>query len=396
MTRNKDVKRTFLACYSGAFTQAAVLNLPPLFYVIYNTKLGLSLSLIALLLTMVFGIQIFIDLAFSRVISKIGYKKAAVAANLFCVAGLIVLGLTPLFDQPQLSIVCSTLFSAIGAGMIEITTSPLLEALQTENKSAAMSLLHSFYCWGHFVIVIATTAFLWIFGQDKWFIMPLITAIVPLLSTCFYLSIGKIKTLEDQGCSNKFSDFGKNKTFVLLVLLMLCAGACEQNIAQWASYFAEKGLNVSKTLGDLWGTSLFALFMAVSRTLFGFVGKKISLKKSLLVCSIGLIFAYLITALSPLPFMSLAGLALCGLFVGIAWPGIISLPGESGLKGGTLMFALLSLGGDLGCTLGPTLVGELAAVLDINKGVLIGTAFPIIMCVLMIILIGQKPKTPNK
>ena len=385
MTKNKDVKRTFLACYSGIFTQAAVLNLPPLFYVIYTTDLALSLSFVAILPTLIFGLQIIVDATFSKLIAKIGYKKTAVFADTFSIIGLTILGLTPFLNAPEVTIICSTVLCAVGSGMIEITTSPLIEALETENKSATMSLMHSFYCWGHFAVVILTTAFLWAFGKNYWFILPFIAAIIPILSACFYLSIKKIHTLEEQGCSNKFSDFGKNKIFFLLVGLMICAGASEQNIAQWASYFAEEGLNVSKSFGDLLGTSLFALFMALARTFFGVIGKKLSLKKALILASAGLTVAYLITALSPLPALSLAGLALCGVFVGITWPGVLSLSGESGLKGGTLMFALLSLGGDIGCTLGPTLVGEIANAASINYGVLSGTVFPVVMFILLLI-----------
>ncbi len=244
-------------------------------------------------------------------------------------------------------------------------------------------------------IGILTTAFLWAFGKNYWFVLPFMAAIIPILSSCFYLSIKKIHTLEEQGCSNKFSDFGKNKIFFLLVGLMICAGASEQNIAQWASYFAEEGLNVSKSVGDLLGTSLFALFMALARTFFGVIGKKLSLKKALILASAGLTVAYLITALSPLPALSLAGLALCGVFVGITWPGVLSLSGESGLKGGTLMFALLSLGGDIGCTLGPTLVGEIANAASINYGVLSGTVFPVIMFILLLIYSRSVTLHPN-
>ena len=386
MIKNNDVKRTVFACYLGIFTQAAVLNLSPLFYAVYTTEYNIPLSLVALLPTLVFGLQIIIDAFFSRIAAKLGYKKTAVLADAACVIGLVILGLTPFFTYPAVAVICSSVLCAFGSGIIEITTSPLIEALETENKSSAMSLLHSFYCWGHFLIVLATTAFLWIFGKQNWFIVPFIAALIPLFSALTYLSIKKIRTLEEKGCSNRFSDFGKNKVFFLLVALMICAGAGEQSVAQWASYFAEKGLNVSKSTGDLLGTSLFALFMAIARTAYGILGKKIPLKKALIACSCGLAAAYLITALAPLPVISLAGLALCGACVGIAWPGVLSLAGESNLNGGTLMFALLSLGGDIGCTLGPTLVGEVSSFAGLNFGILCGTVFPVIMIVLLLSL----------
>lgn len=394
MTKNSDRIKTIAACYLGLFTQAVVINLSPLFYVIYTTDLNLPLSLIAILPTMVFGIQIFIDALFSRFIAKLGYKFTAVMADTLCLVGLICMGIMPFVPNKTITLIISTLFCSVGSGIIEITTSPLIEAVSGDEKSGAMSFLHSFYCWGHFFVVLLTTAFLSIFGKENWYIMPFITALVPLSGGICYLSINKLHTLEDEGCSNSFKDFGKNRIFVLLMLLMICAGAGEQGIAQWASYFAEKGLNVSKSIGDLAGVCLFAFFMALSRTGYGILGKKLNLTKTLTISAAGLALSYLLTAISPIPLLSLSGIALCGLFVGVMWPGVLSLAGESKLNGGTLMFALMALGGDIGCTLGSSIVGEISANSSMNTGILVGMLFPLCMFILMFVY-GKKQKSLN-
>lgn len=381
----RDERLTVAACYFGIFTQAAVANLPPLFYVLYTQRLGLSVGLIALFPFIFFAIQIVVDAVFSKIVSKIGYRTTAILADAFSATGLILLGLTPLFETSTAIVICSTVLCAVGSGMVEITASPLIEALPGEGKTSAMSLLHSFYCWGHLFVVLFSTLFFNIFGEERWFVLPLIFAAVPAVGIILYSSITKIYTLEENGCSNSFSDFGKNALFPLLFLLMVCAGAGEQAVAQWASFFAEQGLKVSKTTGDLLGTSAFALCMAAARTFFGIKGEKIDLIKALSACAAVLAAAYLLTALSPLPVLSLIGIALCGLAVGIFWPSVLSLAGKSGLGGGTLMFALLALGGDIGCTIGPSIAGEIAAVSSVSIGILSGTIFPLAAIVLLAI-----------
>lgn len=379
----KDTKLTIAACYFGIFTQAAVANLPPLFYVLYNQRLNIPMELIAIFPLIFFAVQIAVDSLFSKLIEKIGYRFTAILADLFSMTGLILLGLTPLFSSDVVCVIASTVLCAIGSGIIEITASPLIEALPGDGKTAAMSLLHSFYCWGHLFVVLFSTLFFNIFGEIRWYVLPLIFALVPAVGIVLFSLIGKLHTLEESGRSNKFSDFGINALFPLLFLLMICAGAGEQAVAQWASFFAEQGLNVSKTTGDLLGTSAFALCMAAARTFFGIKGEKINLNKSLTVCALSLTAAYLLTSLSPVPALSLVGIGLCGLAVGIFWPGILSLAGQSGLSGGTLMFALLALGGDIGCTLGPSVAGEIAAATNVSVGILSGTVFPVLAIILL-------------
>lgn len=391
-----DVKKTTLACYASLLTQAVVINLSPLLYAIFNMRLGLSTATIAILSTLTFALQMLIDAAFSPLIYKIGYKTTALLADFFGIAGLVTLGLSHFFGGGTM-IIIGILVGSVGSAMIEVVASPLLEALPNDKKSASMSLLHSFYCWGHLFVVLFVTAYLFVFGEENWFILPFVLVLVPLVNALLFLSIKKLTTLEDGGASNKFSSFGKNKYFIMLMVLMICAGASEQGIAQWASYFAEVGLGVQKSVGDLLGTSLFALFMALARTLFGVKGHKLDVSRSLIFCGGGLIFSYLLAALSPVPALSLAGIALCGLFVGITWPGTLSLSGESGLGGGTLMFALLALGGDIGCTLGPAVVGGLnSATGNANLSILAGTFFPVLLTVTAILYFTQKRKDENK
>lgn len=392
----KDIKFTVAACYFATFTQAAVANLPPLFYVLYNEQLGLPLQLIALFPTVFFGLQIIIDALFSGVAARIGYKKTAIIADIFSAVGLILLGFSPMLSSTTVAIFVSSILCAIGSGIIEITASPLIEALPSDNKSSAMSFLHSFYCWGYLFVVLFTTLFFAVFGKKNWHILPFIFALIPITGGALYVPIKRIVTLEESGTA-KFSSFGKSPMFIILFLMMICAGASEQVISQWASYFAEKGLNVTKTLGDLLGASVFALCMALARTFFGAKSHKTDLSNALLASVAVLTAAYLITALSPIPALSLAGVGLCGLSVGILWPCTLSLAGESGINGGTLMFALLALAGDIGCTVGPTVSGEISAVSSINTGILAGIVFPVVNIVLIVLynMLKRKKITEN-
>lgn len=388
----KQHKKTLFACYTSAITQAVALNLLPLLYVIFNTKLNLTLTQIALLPTVIFAIQIFIDLLFTPVTQKIGYKNTAILSDVFCICGFVFIFFSNYTANAFLFILTGTTLLAIGCAIIEIVVSPLASALPVKEKSKTMNILHSFYCWGHLMVILVTTLFLTIFGQKNWAFLPLVWCAIPIVNLLNFLSIDKMITLEDEGRTNDIKGFAKNKKYILFLLTMIFAGACEQCIAQWASYFAEIGLNVSKTSGDLFGTSLFALFMAISRTVFGLVSEKINLNKTLFICALLLIIAYLITSLSPIPIISLIGIGLCGMFVGCFWPGTLCLVQNSDLKGGTLMYALLSMCGDIGCTIGPLLIGKVAELNNITNAITVATIFPISMAIMLLslILIGRK------
>jgi fucose permease len=364
---NYTYKHTLYASYIGYITQAIINNLSPLLFVTFQREFQISLEQIGLLISLNFGIQILVDLAAARFVDKIGYRASALIAHAVSTAGLVCMGILPgVLPIPYMGLILSVVLNSIGGGIIEVIISPIVESLPGEEKASAMSLLHSFYCWGHVAVVIFSTVYFQTAGLDKWFYLPLIWALVPLFNTFFFMKV-PLRTLVEQHEQIPLRRLFASHVFWILFLLMVSAGASEQAMSQWSSLFAEMGIGVSKTMGDLLGPCLFAILMGLSRTFYGIKGSKIDLRKALIVSSICCAASYLLAVFSPIPILSLIGCALVGLFVGIMWPGVFSLSAETYPQGGTAMFAILALAGDVGCSAGPGLVGVISdAVQRIN------------------------------
>lgn len=377
-----NFKITMTACFIGYIVQAIINNFVPLLFVTFQTTYDIPLGNITLLITINFVIQLFIDAFSAWFIDKIGYKTSIILAHVFASLGLILLMFLPdLISNHFIGILISVIIYAIGGGLIEVLVSPIMEACPSDNKEKAMSLLHSFYCWGHVGVVLISTLFFAIFTTANWKILTLIWALIPLFNMILFI-IAPINSLNEEGekgCS--ILDLFKMPTFWLLMIMMLCSGASEQAVSQWASTFAELGLGVSKTIGDLAGPMSFALLMGTSRLIYGKFGDKINLdhfmKLSLFLC----IGSYLLISLVPIPAINLIGCALCGFSVGILWPGTFSKASSAIKNGGTVLFALLALSGDVGCSLGPTLAGFMSGLFNDNLkiGILCAIIFPCLM-----------------
>ena len=384
----RKYKRTLIASYVGYITQAIVNNLAPLLFVIFQKEYGLTVAQIGFLVTFNFGVQIAVDLLSARFAERIGYRRCIVAAHIFSAVGLIGLGVFPdVLGSPYAGLLLAVAVYAVGGGLIEVLVSPIVEALPTEGKSAAMSLLHSFYCWGHALVVILTTVFFRIAGTESWRLVTALWALVPLANVFLFAS-SPIRVLTEAGEALPMRKLLRMGLFWLSVLLMICSGAAEQAMSQWASYFAERGLGVSKTAGDLLGPCSFALLMGLSRWFYGTKGGKIPLE-TFILCSGGVcIVSYLIAVFSPMPLVSLIGCGLCGLSVGIMWPGVFSLSASRCAKGGTAIFALLALAGDVGCASGPTVVGTVSQWFggELKAGLLAAVAFPTALMIGILIL----------
>lgn len=384
----RKYKRTLIASYVGYITQAIVNNLAPLLFVIFQKEYGLTVAQIGFLVTFNFGVQIAVDLLSARFAERIGYRRCIVAAHIFSAVGLIGLGVFPdVLGSPYAGLLLAVAVYAVGGGLIEVLVSPIVEALPTEGKSAAMSLLHSFYCWGHALVVILTTVLFRIAGTESWRLVTALWALVPLANVFLFAS-SPIRVLTEAGEALPMRKLLRMGLFWLSVLLMICSGAAEQAMSQWASYFAERGLGVSKTAGDLLGPCSFALLMGLSRWFYGTKGGKIPLE-TFILCSGGVcIVSYLIAVFSPMPLVSLIGCGLCGLSVGIMWPGVFSLSASRCAKGGTAMFALLALAGDVGCASGPTVVGTVSQWFggELKAGLLAAVAFPTALMIGILIL----------
>ena len=382
-----DYGHTIYASYVGYITQAIVNNFVPLLFLTFQSQYDISLEMLGLLVTINFGVQLFVDFIAAKFIDKIGYRIAIVAAHIFSGAGLIGLAVFPEILPPYAGIVLAIVFYAVGGGILEVLVSPIVEACPTTKKEAAMSLLHSFYCWGHVFVVLASTLFFTLAGIENWKWMAVIWSVVPF-ANAVYFSLVPIANIVEDGKGMSIKELFKNKTFWILFLLMICSGASEQGMSQWASAFAESGLKVSKTVGDLAGPCLFALLMGLSRALYAKLSDKISLKAAMVGSGCLCIVCYLLAAFAPHPALGLIGCAVCGFSVGIMWPGTFSLASGSLPAGGTAMFAFLALAGDLGCGSGPTIVGAVAERFgdDLKIGVLSAIVFPILLVVVNMLL----------
>lgn len=371
------------ASYLGYITQAIVNNFAPLLFVTFQKSFDISLEKIGYLVTVNFCIQLFVDFIAAKFVDKIGYRISIVAAHLFAGTGLILMGVLPFaFADPYMGLICAIVFYSIGGGLIEVLISPIVEACPTDKKSAAMSLLHSFYCWGHVAVILLTTLFFVTAGIDNWRILSALWAVIPLANAVYFCFV-PINTLVDCEKSAPIKELFKSKLFWILILLMICSGASEQGMSQWSSAFAETGLKVSKTLGDLLGPCMFAVMMGVSRVFYAAFSGRLKLMKFISVSCVFCVIGYLVSALSPVPALALVGCGICGLSVGILWPGVFSLAAERAPTGGTAMFAFLALAGDLGCSSGPTLVGIVSSAFNDNlrAGFLAAIAFPVALII---------------
>lgn len=374
-----NYNHTLYASYIGYITQAIVNNFAPLLFLTFQTTMGISLDRIALLVTLNFGVQLLVDLSAARFVDRIGYRTAIVAAHLFAGAGLVGLAALPsLLPDPYAGLLLSVICYAIGGGLIEVLISPIVEACPTERKEAAMSLLHSFYCWGHVFVVLASTAFFLSVGIENWRALACVWAAVPLLNALYFARV-PIASLVEEGEGMTLRSLFREKTFWVLGLLMVCAGASEQGMSQWASAFAEGALGVSKTVGDLAGPLSFALCMGTARALYAAFSERISLRLFMAGSAVLCILSYLGASLTQNALLGLASCALCGLSVGILWPGTFSMAAKALRRGGTALFALLALAGDLGCSAGPAVVGVVSAAMDANlrMGLLAAVVFPV-------------------
>ncbi len=397
MTKKKNYKKTLIACYLGFITQAISSNFAPLLFLTFKDTYGFSLEMIAFIPMVFYLTQLLVDLVAVKFADIIGYRICVVASQAVSAAGLILMAFLPQWlPDPFVGIMISVVLYAIGSGLVEVLLSPIVEACPFENKAGVMSLLHSFFCWGSVGVILGSTLFFAIFGTAHWPILALIWAAVPLFNAFNFLFC-PIERLVEEGDGMRIGQLLKLPLFLLMIGLMICAGASEATMTQWASAFTESALGVSKTVGDLVGPCLFAVFMGLSRVFYGKKGEKLDLTKVMLVCGVLCVACYLLAALSPISIIGLIGCALCGLSVGIMWPGTISISSQQCPKGGTAMFAFLALAGDLGAAVGPTMVGGIADAAggNLKTGLLFAAIFPTVMILGLILLIKSRKRKPR-
>lgn len=382
MNTKNEYNKTIRSCFVAYIVQAIVNNFVPLLFLTFQRTYDIPLSQITMLITFNFGVQLLVDLLSVSFVDRLGYRFCMVLAHILSAAGLIFLTVLPeILPSAFAGILTAVMIYAIGGGLLEVLVSPVVESCPSDNKEKAMSMLHSFYCWGHMGVVLISTVFFSAFGITNWKVLAVLWAIVPLVNAAAFTKVPIRSLMEEGETGLSLKELLTMKTFWILLIMMICAGASEQGVSQWASTLAEKGLGITKTAGDLAGPMAFAVLMGASRAFYGKYGDRISLDRFMVLSSLLCIASYLGISLLGMPQLSLVCCALCGLSVGIMWPGTFSKAAAALPKGGTAMFALLALGGDVGCSGGPTLVGFVSELFggDLKKGILAGVVFPVLL-----------------
>ncbi len=394
---DKKYNKTLVACFAGCIVQAIVNIFVPLLFIRFRTEFGLSLVQISLLISLNFFVQLSVDAISVFFVDKIGYRAAAFTAMLTSFSGLVLMSFLPdLFSNAFVGITICVVLYAIGGGLIEVITSPIVESCPTPNKEAAMSLSHSFYCWGSAGVIALSTLFFHFIGIERWRVAIIIWSILPLLNSIFFLTVPLIKIVSDEE-KMPLSTLVSSKKFWLFVIIMICSGASELGITQWASAYAEKALGINKTIGDLFGAMFFAVSAGIVRTLYGKFGDKINLYKALTVSGVLCFISLLLLGITNLSFVGIFALGLSGASIGLMWPGTISIASKYLRRGGTALFAFLALAGDVGCSLGPSIIGFVSeqANENLKTGFLAASFFPIFLSVCYIILMKKVNKNED-
>ena len=386
----KNYRLTVACCFGSSLVLATVVNFLPLLFVMFHDTFQIPLPQIALFITVNYIVQLTMDFLASFWVDRLGYKVGILIAHTLCAAGLALLAFLPdLLPTPFSGLMVCVVVYSMGAGLLEVLTSPIMESTPSDNKAAAMSLLHSFYCWGHVLVVLVSVAFFQIFGMENWRILALVWALLPITVGILFFFAPVNSLIAEGEEPMRWHELGKNKMFWLMVLMMVCAGASELSVGQWVSAFAEKGLGVSKTLGDLTGPLSFALLMGVGRVLHVTKAKNWNLRRFMIFCSALCLLSYGMICLVPNPVINLIGCAVCGFSIAIMWPGTLSMGAKALPRAGAALFALLALAGDVGCSVGPTLVGVVSGHFgdNLKTGILAAAIFPVIL--LLCVLFGK-------
>ncbi len=388
INENAGFRKTIYACFTGYVVQAVVNNFVPLLFLTFHQSYGIPLSRITFLVTVNFAVQLLVDLLSVGFVDRIGYRASLILGHALSALGLVFLAFLPdLLPDPYAGILLSAVCYAIGGGLLEVVVSPVVEACPTPNKESAMSLLHSFYCWGHVGVVLFSTAFFAVFGIRNWRVLALIWAVLPVVNLIAFTRVPIAPLLKEGETGTPLPVLLRTRLFWIFLLMMICAGASEQAVSQWASAFAEKGLGLSKAAGDLAGPLSFAAAMGTARAIYGKYGSRLPLRRFMTGSAILCLCSYLLISLAPHPLTGLLGCGLCGFSVGIMWPGTFSMATASLPAGGTAMFALLALGGDFGCSGGPTLAGLVSSAAgdDLRKGILAAAVFPALLTAVLLL-----------
>ena len=382
-------KTTRKCCYAGYIAQAVSINLAPLLFIIFRKSFGISYALLGLLTLINFLTQLIVDVLSAAFLDKISYRTSAVTSQLFCAVGLILLPALAQLEHHYLGLCLATVIYSIGAGLIEVVINPIMTAVPDDEGGGSLILLHSFYCWGQLAVVFITTAVIALFGEASWYIIAPCWGLLPLANAFFFVETPIVEPGSDKPQPEEKSEKEEPKKelfcrrFMLILVLMVCAGASEQPMAQWSSIFAQEALGVSKFIGDLLGPSLFALFMGIGRTIHGIYGERLNFKLHVYINSLLCVLCYMAASLLKNPYAALMGCALCGYAISVMWPGIVSLAAEKFPNGGGAMYGAIAMAGDIGCSAAPYITGVVASMKvwgdnGLKAGMFVSIVYPIV------------------
>ena len=393
MSTRLTANHTIIACFIGYIVQAVVNNFAPLLFLTFQSDYGVPLGQIAMLTAINFTVQLVTDAVSPAVIKRVGYRAAAVTAHFLAAAGILLMAFLPEVMPPFAGLLLASCIYAVGGGLIEVIISPIVQSCPGDKKEAAMSLLHSFYCWGHLGVVLISSGSFALFGAGHWQLLAVAWAAVPVFNLFFFLRVPMYSPEEDgEGGMGLRGLFGQ-KIFWVLLLLMFCAGSSEQAMSQWASAFAESALGLSKAMGDLAGPCTFALCMGLARAFYAKKADRLKLSRYMVFCGVLSIGGYVLASLG-LPLLGMLGCGVCGFAVGVLWPGTFSAAAAALPAGGTAMYAFLALAGDLGCASGPAAAG---AVADASGGNLQpAMAFSVVFPVMLLVGIWLYRRTAER
>ena len=328
------------------------------------------------------------DIGISPFIDRIGYRPLVVAVHILAVLGFVLFAITPLLSiNPYMGFIVATVVFSSGGGLLEVIVSPIVNALPSKEKSASMSLLHSFYSWGQVSVALITTLIIFVFGRGAWPYGYLFWALVPFVNIMLLLKCPLVQGVPEKSRIRPVTVL-KNPRFAIFFVLIICAGASELTLGQWTSAFMEDAMGLPKIVGDIAGMCMFAVMMGTARTLNGIKGTEAGLKKLMLAGGTLAFFCYLIVSFTNSPYLGLAACALCGLGVSLLWPGTLSIAAKTFPMAGTWLFAILAAGGDTGASLGPWLAGVIgdASGSGLRASMLAGSIFPLMVVALVIVV----------
>lgn len=379
--KEKSYLKTVAACFTAYICQAVAVNFVPLLFVTFNKTYGIPLEEITVLVILNFVSQLITDMVASKYVSKIGYRPCLIACHVFCCTGFLAMAVLPDLINPFMGLLIATVIYSVGAGLIEVLLNPVIESCPIKNKARILSVMHSFYCWGVVGAVLISTAFFAIFGLENWKILTCIWALIPFCNAILFAFVPLYPIAEETEDGANYKKLFSQPVFIIIMIVMLCAGAAELTVGQWASTFVEQGLNIPKSYGDLVGVCGFAVCMGISRMIYAKYSEHVSIYRVLIYSALLCVVSYLLIGIAASPILALAGCLLCGLSVGMFWPGVILIASRKVKAGGTTMYALCALGGDVGCTAGPALAGFMTGVLgdSLRLGILCSIIFPIIL-----------------